>query len=56
MERNCVRCGHPVLGNFFKGISGMLCEKCLKDMQVYSTLRGMGLIQSTEEVSSDAKN
>lgn len=45
----CIRCGCVIQGAFFKGSSGCLCKKCLKDMQVYYALQNMGLIEKTEE-------
>ena len=45
----CIKCSHPVFGSYFAGVSGPMCEKCLKDLQVFYGLQSLGLIHSAEE-------
>jgi len=44
----CVRCGNKIQGEFFRGESGFICKKCLKDMQVFRALSEMQLIERME--------
>lgn len=45
----CVVCKKEINGEFFVGESGKICEKCLKEMQVYFALRSMKLIKEVKE-------
>lgn len=44
---NCVRCGDDIADEFFAGVDGPLCPRCLKKIYAYRALRSRGLLSTT---------
>lgn len=45
----CICCGAQIINEFFEGTSGIICEKCLKNSQVYYGLRSLDMIKNQKE-------
>lgn len=52
----CCKCGSQIANECFDAVSGPVCPKCLKDMQVYYALRSMGLIRTVKEDKGNGTN
>lgn len=52
---NCVRCGDDITGEFFAGVDGSICARCLKKIYIYHALRSKGLLSTMHQrtVSGD---
>lgn len=50
--KQCIKCGHTIKDEFFEGVSGPLCKKCLKDLMVYNTLKSMGFVKEMKKEAS----
>lgn len=47
--KQCIKCGYTIKDEFFEGVSGPLCKKCLKDLMVYNTLKSMGFVKEMKK-------
>jgi hypothetical protein len=49
----CIKCNNLIGKKYFQGVSGKLCEDCIKDIGVYHGLNSLGLIKETEPVDNN---
>lgn len=42
----CIMCENTIQTEYFEGVSGHICKKCLKEMFVYYALRSMNLLKT----------
>ena len=45
-NNKCIRCCKEITTEYFEGVNGLLCEKCLKDLFIYYALKSYGLIKN----------
>ena len=44
----CIKCGKNIEKEYFEGVHGPLCKKCLLDLMVYHALSSMGMVKTLE--------